>query len=198
MKNVLYLVTFIAGAAVGAVAGITYVKKNYDISEKKEEVEEASKPVDMDREPLEKEDDQDELIRRTNADILKSVKDPEKKEEVAHLLNEYTSRVNVYGSDVVTAHAEPYKILPDQFSEFEDYSAIELTLYSDGIITDDRDDIIDNPEELLGKGFMQLFEEGSDELFIRNDDRCTDYAIYKDVQTFEAYDETRPHFRMEE
>ena len=79
MKNVLYLVTFIAGAAVGAVAGITYVKKNYDISEKKEEVEKASRPVEMDREPLE-EDDQDELIRRTNADILRSVKDPEKKE----------------------------------------------------------------------------------------------------------------------
>lgn len=195
MKNLLYLVTFIAGAAVGAIAGITYVKKNYDISEKKEEVEKTSNSDD--KEPV-AENGQEELIRRTNADILNSVDDPDQKKHVESILNQYTAITSMYGSDTITTKSEPYKILPDQFSEFEDYSAIELTLYSDGVITDDRDDVIDNPEELLGKGFRQLFEEGSDELFIRNDDRCTDYAIYKDVQTFEAYDETRPHFRMEE
>ena len=32
MKNALYLVAFLAGAAVGAIAGITYVKKYFDIS----------------------------------------------------------------------------------------------------------------------------------------------------------------------
>lgn len=195
MKNVLYLVTFIAGAAVGAIAGITYVKKNYDISEKKEEAEKTSNSDD--KEPV-AENEQEELIRRTNADILKSVDDPDQKKHMENILNQYTAMTSMYGSDTISTKSEPYKILPDQFSEFEDYSAIELTLYSDGIITDDRDDIIDNPEELLGKSFRQLFDEGSDELFIRNDDRCTDYAIYKDVQTFEAYDETRPHFRMEE
>ena len=197
MKNVLYLVTFIAGAAVGAIAGITYVKKNYDISEKKDEAE-AEKTSNSDDKESVAENEQEELIRRTNADILKSVDDPDQKKHVESILNQYTAMTSMYGSDTISTKSEPYKILPDQFSEFEDYSAIELTLYSDGIITDDRDDIIDNPEELLGKSFRQLFDEGSDELFIRNDDRCTDYAIYKDVQTFEAYDETRPHFRMEE
>lgn len=197
MKNVLYLVTFIAGAAVGAIAGITYVKKNYDISEKKDEAE-AEKTSNSDNKESVAENEQEELIRRTNADILKSVDDPDQKKHVESILNQYTAMTSMYGSDTISTKSEPYKILPDQFSEFEDYSAIELTLYSDGIITDDRDDIIDKPEELLGKGFRQLFDEGSDELFIRNDDRCTDYAIYKDVQTFEAYDETRPHFRMEE
>lgn len=197
MKNVLYLVTFIAGAAVGAIAGITYVKKNYDISEKKEEAEK-EKTSNSDIKESVAENEQEELIRRTNADILKSVDDPDQKKHVESILNQYTAMTSMYGSDTISTKSEPYKILPDRFSEFEDYSAIELTLYSDGVITDDRDDIIDNPEELLGKGFRQLFDEGSDELFIRNDDRCTDYAIYKDVQTFEAYDETRPHFRMEE
>lgn len=195
MKNVLYLVTFIAGAAVGAIAGITYVKKNYAISEKTEEAEKTSNSDDKESVA---ENEQEELIRRTNADILKSVDDPDQKKHMESILNQYTAITSMYGSDTISTKSEPYKIQPDQFSEFEDYSAIELTLYSDGIITDDRDDIIDNPEELLGKSFRQLFDEGSDELFIRNDDRCTDYAIYKDVQTFEAYDETRPHFRMEE
>ena len=198
MKNALYLVAFLAGAAVGAIAGITYVKKNYDISEKKEESEEDSTPVETNNEPKVDEDDREELIRRTNDDILRSVKDPEKREKAKELLDEYATVTSIYGGDEVTYHTEPYKILPDQFSEFEDYIAIELTLYADGVLTADRDEIVENADVLLGKGFEKLFDEGSDELFIRNDDRCTDYAIYKDVQTFEAYDETRPHFNVED
>ena len=198
MKNALYLVAFLAGAAVGAVAGITYVKKNYDISEKKEESEEDSAPVETNNEPEVDEDDREELIRRTNDDILKSVKDPERREKTKELLDKYVSVTSIYGGEEVTNHAEPYKILPDQFSEFEDYTAIERTLYADGVLADDRDEIVENADVLLGKGFRELFDEGSDELFIRNDDRCTDYAIYKDVQTFDAYDETRPHFNVED
>lgn len=198
MKKALYLVTFIAGAAVGAIAGITYVKKNYDISEKKEEAEEASEPVKTNNKPEMVEDDREELIRRTNAEILKSVKDPGKKEQVKDLLAEYATVTAIYGGDEVVEHDRPYKILPDQFSEFEDYSAIELTLFADGVLADDRDEVIENADELLGEGFEKLFDEGSDELFIRNDERCTDYAIYKDVQTFESFDETRPHFTVED
>ena len=81
MKNVLYLVTFIAGAAVGAIAGITYVKKNYDISEKKDEEEAEKTSNSDDKEPV-AENEQEELIRRTNADILKSVDDPDQKKYV--------------------------------------------------------------------------------------------------------------------
>ena len=198
MKKALYLVTFVAGAVFGAVAGITYVKKNYDISEKKEEAEAASEPVETNNEPEMVEDDREELIRRTNAEILKSVKDPDRKEHMKDLLNEYATVTAIYGGEEVVEHDRPYKILPDQFSEFEDYSAIELTLFADGVLADDRDEVIENADELLGEGFEKLFDEGSDELFIRNDERCTDYAIYKDVQTFESFDEARPHFTVED
>ena len=88
MKNALYLVAFLAGAAVGAVAGITYVKTNYNISEKKEESEKDSTPVETNNEPEVDEDDREELIRRTNDDILKSVKDPEKREKTKELLTD--------------------------------------------------------------------------------------------------------------
>lgn len=197
MKNVLYLVTFLAGAAVGAIAGITYVKKNYDISEKKEEAASASETV-KNIEPEVDEDDREELIRRTNNDILKSVKDPDEREKAKALLDEYATVTAIYGAEEVIEHETPYKIMPDQFSEFEDYQAIELTLYADGVLADDRDEIVENADLLLGKGYEQLFDEGEDELFIRNDERCTDYAIYKDVQTFEAFDEARPHFKVED
>ena len=201
MKKALYLFAFVAGAAVGAVAGITYVKKNYDISEKTE----SSKKDSVSSTKIEKpevdesdEEDEEEIVRQTNANILKSIKDPDKREHVKNLLDKYATAVSIYGGDDTVMNAEPYKIRQDQFSEFEDYSAIELTLYSDGVLADDRDEVVENADELLGKGFEKLFDEGEDELYIRNDDRCADYAIFKDVQTFDAYDESRPHFTVED
>lgn len=198
MKKALYLFAFVAGAAVGAVAGITYVKKNYDISEKAESSKKDSVSYTKVEKPEMDESDEEKIIRQTNADILKSVKDPDKRERVKDLLDKYVTAASIYGGDDTVMHAEPYKIRQDQFSEFEDYSAIELTLYSDGVLADDRDEVVENADELLGKGFEKLFDEGEDELYIRNDDRCTDYAIFKDVQTFDAYDESRPHFTVED
>lgn len=198
MKKALYLLAFVAGAAVGAVAGITYVKKNYDISEKTESIKKDSVSGTKIEKPEVDESDEEKIIRQTNADILKSVKDPDKREHVKDLLDKYATAASIYGGDDTVMNAEPYKIRQDQFSEFEDYSAIELTLYSDGVLADDRDEVVENADELLGKGFEKLFDEGEDELYIRNDDRCTDYAIFKDVQTFDAYDESRPHFTVED
>ena len=198
MKKAMYLLAFVAGAAVGAVAGITYVKKNYDISEKAESSKKDSVSYTKVEKPEMDESDEEKIIRQTNADILKSVKDPDKREHVKDLLDKYVTAASIYGGDDTVMNAEPYKIRQDQFSEFEDYSAIELTLYSDGVLADDRDEVVDNADELLGKGFEKLFDEGEDELYIRNDDRCTDYAIFKDVQTFDAYDESRPHFTVED
>ena len=198
MKKAMYLLAFVAGAAVGAVAGITYVKKNYDISEKTESIKKDSVSGTKIEKPEVDESDEEKIIRQTNADILKSVKDPDKREHVKDLLDKYVTAASIYGGDDTIMCAEPYKIRQDQFSEFEDYSAIELTLYSDGVLADDRDEVVENADELLGKGFEKLFDEGEDELYIRNDDRCTDYAIFKDVQTFDAYDESRPHFTVED
>ena len=86
MKKALYLFAFVAGAAVGAVAGITYVKKNYDISEKAESSKKDSVSYTKVEKPEMDESDEEKIIRQTNADILKSVKDPDKRERVKDLL----------------------------------------------------------------------------------------------------------------
>lgn len=201
MKKALYLVAFLAGAAVGAIGTVAYVKKNYDISEKNEEDTEIAEDDTEEAADEIEESEEEALIRRTNNDILKSVKNPEERSRKERLLNKYFTASSIYGNpnnDEYEVHSGPYKIRSDEFSMFEDYSAVELTLYSDGIVADDRDEIVENVEELLGDDFREMFDEGEDELYIRNDMRCCDYAILKDSQTFEAFDEARPHFKVED
>jgi len=201
MRRALYLVAFIAGAAVGALGTVTYIKKNYDISEKGEDDHETPKARIKKDEPETDESEEEALIRKTNESILKSVKDPEERAEKEKLLNKYFTVSSVYGSDDdddIEIHDKPYKIRGDEFSQFSDYSAVELTLYSDGVLADDRDEIVENAEELLGDNFRELFDEGEDELFIRNDLRCCDYDIIKDLQPYDYYDEERPHTIVED
>lgn len=206
MKKAFYAVAFLAGAVVGAVSGAfamnKYIHKHYDISEKTDDADDTDA-----EEPFESveqnEDDglskEEKIIKRANNDILKHVKDPEERKKTEALLNEYVTLSSIYGGEeVVEMHDTPYRIMPDQFSEFSDYSAVELTLYSDGIVADDRDEIVPNAEELLGPNFRSMFKEGEDELYIRNDERCCDYAILKDLQTYETLEDERPHYIEEE
>ena len=86
MKKAMYLLAFVAGAAVGAVAGITYVKKNYDISEKAESIKKDSVSGTKIEKAKMDEDDKDAIIKKTNDDILKSVKDPDRGERAKDLL----------------------------------------------------------------------------------------------------------------
>lgn len=203
MKKALYLVAFLAGAAVGALGTVTYIRKNYDISEKDETADEDVEAVEKkDMEPEEQYEDESEeeaLIRKTNADILKRIKDPEKRAEKEKILNEYFHAASIYGSDEPEEISDrPYKIRGDEFGQFSDYTVAELTLYSDGVVADDRDEIVENAEELLGENFRNLFDEGSDELYIRNDLRCCDYEILKDLQPYDAFEEERPHIKVED
>jgi hypothetical protein len=202
MRRALYLVAFLAGAAIGALGTVTYIKKNYDISEKDEGGQETPKTCVKKDEPETDEDEKETLIKKTNESILESVKDPDERAEKEKLLNKYFTVSSVYGSDddsdIDEIHDKPYKIREDEYSQFSDYDAIELTLYSDGVLADDRDEVVENAEELLGENFRELFDEGSDELFIRNDMRCCDYNILKDLQPYDYYDEERPHMIVED
>ena len=197
MKRALYLVAFLAGSAVGALAAVKYIKHNYDISEKKDELEPEEEETKEDRVVFrEPKDEQQERIDRTNDDILKSIKDPGEKEEAKELLNKYFNKASVYGETGEPNYGKPYQITPDQYGEFEDYSTIELTYYSDGILADDRDEIVENAEELLGKDFSEWFGD-EDEIFVRNDDRCTDYNVIRDLETYDALEGDRARFKVE-
>ena len=79
----------------------------------------------------------------------------------------------------------PYVISPEEFDDNEDYETVSLTLYEDGVLTDEMDNIIDDIDELVGEDSLNHFGEYEDDsVFVRNDERKTDYEILRDTRKF--------------
>lgn len=67
------------------------------------------------------------------------------------------------------------------------YDKLSWTLYEDGIITDERDEVIHHPEKQIGQEFDVAFGfdgEDPDIAYIRNDQRATDYEIMKTPERY--------------
>ena len=72
---------------------------------------------------------------------------------------------------------EPYEISDQQFGEFDDYRTETLFYYfGSGIITDEKDNKIDKPEELIGKNYKEVLESAEDSYF-RNENTKVDYEV---------------------
>lgn len=89
--------------------------------------------------------------------------------------------------------SEPYVISPDEFSENNEYETESLTYYSDGVLTDEYDNPIEDIERLVGSDALTHFGEYEDDsVFVRNDDLKTDFEILKDyARYYDKYPEER-------
>lgn len=89
--------------------------------------------------------------------------------------------------DSETPRREPRLIKYEDFGELPYYDKITLLYYMDDeVVTTEDDEIIPNPEELLGDALTKFGFNKNDErvIFVRNEKRNTDYEIDK---VFAAY-----------
>lgn len=88
----------------------------------------------------------------------------------------------------------PHVISPAEFAEVDDYDAVSLTYYRDGVLADDWGDIIENADELVGSDFASQFGKYEDDtVYVRNNERKTDYEINRDLRTYASANERPPH-----
>ena len=81
----------------------------------------------------------------------------------------------------------PYVISPEEFGDLDDYNIVSLTYYSDGVLTDEEDNIIDDVDDLVGEDFASHYGEyEEDSVFVRNDARMTDYEILRDNEPYHS------------
>lgn len=109
-------------------------------------------------------------------------------EEVA----EYKNIINDNGYSKVervkTMHDKPYVIPPEDFADDPDYETVSLTYYADGVLTDEDNCIIDpgEIEDLIGEESLDHFGEYEDDsVFVRNEERKTDYEILRDMSNYD-------------
>lgn len=67
---------------------------------------------------------------------------------------------------------------PEEFGDNPDYSKFTLKYYKDGVLIDDQNNPLDNPEEVIGADFMDHFGEYEEDVaYIRNDRLKSDFEI---------------------
>ena len=101
------------------------------------------------------------------------------------LLDRYRS--DNYKKEEIPTVREPYIISPDDYGTIPGYDCKSLTYYADGVLTDDWDNVIENPEDVVGEDFASHFGDydgDEDSVFVRNEaDEC-DYEILRDLNRF--------------
>lgn len=173
------LLIFAAGLAVGAVAGAVMVK-NKVLADAKAEIEEVRDYYRSQRGEVKREEVEEvkEMVEETIDRVQDMIKENNSKKEYVN----YNKLVNNYNpSENVVEYDDPFIIDPSEFGENVDYDTMTLTYFADGVLVDDVDDIVEEPDIVVGLENLKVFEEfGASSVYVRNDIYKTDYEIIRD------------------
>lgn len=188
--NKINFAMFLAGATVGAAGAWFYCKRYYgQIAQ--EEID-SVKAAFAERKP--------DILK--NKEPNKNSTDNKQKADMAKLkpdLVDYAAKLQAEGYTNYSAHSEknnkneeenavekPHVISPDEYGDC-DYTLISLTYYSDGVLADDDDEIVEDIDNNVGADFAEHFGDYEmDSVHIRNDRRRCDYEICKDNRSYAA------------
>ena len=180
------LLIFAAGLAVGAVAGAVLVK-NKVLADAKAEVEEVREYYRNARGKVNREDNEEVEEVKEVEEVAKKeyeLKDIQVKDEPKKGLTNYSQITKMYMSKdefQTPMYDDPFVIDPSEFGENPEYDTETLTYFADGVLVDDVDDVIEEPDIVVGLENLKIFEEfGATTVYVRNDIYKTDYEIIRD------------------
>lgn len=185
-KGVIFIGAFSLGAAVGVAVSWNVLKKKFEqiAQEEIDSVKEVyfGKKTENDPDPVESESAENE----EDQELI------EAREKYSKLINDrgYISYSNLDGDSKEKEVADvekPYVISPDEFDELGEYDTTSLIYYADKILTDTDGNVISDEdiEKMIGHDSLTHFGEYEDDsVFVRNDERKTDYEILLDPDPY--------------
>ena len=175
------LLGFAAGLVVGAVAGI-YLAKDKIMADAKQEIEEVREYYKSKKESKKEEVKEEQVEEQPK----------EEKEEYKEIANNYVNYNKIEQPKVQTMlEDEPYIIDVDEFGMNEEYDTMCLTYFADGVLVDDSDEVVEDPDVVVGLDNLKIFEEfGASAVYVRNEVWKTDFEILKDDWNWADLQET--------
>lgn len=110
-------------------------------------------------------------------------------EDTDNNIDESPSGVFEVFKDDIIAQDKPFVIEEDRVGEYFSYDLISLIYFSDGVLTDDWEVPVENPDETVGKEYIEYFETGEDVVYVRNDKLKCEFEITRDLRTYEEVKE---------
>ena len=177
-------IIFAAGAAIGSVITLNFVKAKYE-QIANEEITSVKETYAKKLEEIRDHEIEDELGEDDEDDFYEEDKDEEEFSEGD--MENYYDAVREYEHNDYDNSAQnelevdkPYVISPEEFGEFDNYEQISLTYYDDGYLADDMDDLVEDVEDIIGWELLNhIGEYEEDAIHIRNDSLKTDYEILR-------------------
>ena len=175
------LFIFAAGVVAGAVAG-AYLVKDKIMADAKQEIEEVREYYRSKKESKKEETEEVPMDRTVE------VKHYEKEEKEYKTIVENSGYVNYNKPEQIIQHSVledvPYAIDPEEFGDKEDegWDTTTLTYFADGVLVDDVDEIVEQPDVVVGLDNLRIFEEFPDAtcVYVRNETWRTDFEILRD------------------
>ena len=184
------LFIFAAGLAVGAIAGACLVR-NKALEDAKQEVEEVREYYRNKHNEVKEEEPEVEVEVPKDVDVVKEIV-----KENGYTNYNKPQTVNIPQYAIVPPNDYPYVIDPSEFGEEPGYDTMTLTYFTDGVLVDDVDDVIDEADVVVGLENLKVFEEfGATAVYVRNDIYRTDYEILRDDWNYSDLKE--PPFQKE-
>lgn len=166
---------FAAGVVAGAVAG-AYLVKDKIMADAKQEIEEVREYYKSKKESKKEETVEEQPVEEV------------KEEKEYKTIVENSGYVNYNKPEQITQHSvledEPYSIDPEEFGDKEEegWDTMTLTYFADGVLIDDTDEIVEQPDVVVGLDNLKIFEEFPDAtcVYVRNETWRTDFEILRD------------------
>lgn len=179
MNNKL-IFAFSLGAAIGALITWKMTKSKYERMAQ-EKIAEAQAALDR----------KQKNTIRTPEEVKAEIE--AKVEEHEETVEEYKELIEECGystySRAVNADPEKQKLIyvipPWDYGEMDGYDGIELTYWSDGVLTDDLDEPVEDIEGTIGYESLKHFGEYEDDsICVRNEIRKVDYQVLYDERAY--------------
>lgn len=169
---------FAAGVVAGAVAG-AYLVKDKVMADAKQEIEEVREYYRSKKESKKEETEEVPMDRTVETKC-----DEKEYEEI--VVN--SGYVNYNKPEQIAQHSvledTPYAIEPEEFGDKEEegWDTTTLTYFADGVLVDDVDEIVEQPDVVVGLDNLRIFEEFPDAtcVYVRNETWRTDFEILRD------------------
>ena len=169
------LFIFAAGVVAGAVAG-AYLVKDKIMADAKQEIEEVREYYRSKKESKKEETIEEQPVEEV------------KEEKEYKTIVENSGYVNYNKPEQIIQHSiledAPYAIDPEEFGDKEEegWDTTTLTYFADGVLVDDVDDIVEQPDVVVGLDNLRIFEEFPDAtcVYVRNETWRTDFEILRD------------------
>ena len=188
LKNILIFTT---GVGVGVLLTNKIMKQKYEdiVQEELVSIRETRTRVDSDEEGMVKEEVKEEkILVMPNSRVKKVMRQYNATNDAQEL---YEEAEKIYNKEVEVPE-RPIIITVEEFFEGNsDHDKLTLTYYEDdGVLVDENEEIIDDPEYIIGSSALVSFGEGSDDpeiVYVRNYRISTDFEI---VRLSKSYKDT--------